>query len=357
MRHRRDGLGRLHVGFLHGATMIMAERGGCRAPAMPRKRRILSAMSQPAARPLRKFRRIVIAVLLVGVLLAVGALLFIDSIAKQGISLAGTHVLGVPTSVREVSIGVLSSKSTIEGLEVDNPAGFAPVKFLSVGSIEVDAPFQGLIGSVIVIDRLAIRDLTLEIEKASDGTLNVERIVENLKKSMPAQETAPPPSTESPPPTADSREAIIRELRIERIEVRLRNIAGGKDGVVPVKLPDLVLRDLSSKGGVDVLASEVSGVVIGAVMKSVIAANIEGLGSEVVGAMQGAVEGIGGFIGGPLRDAVDVGIRGASDALKGVGKGLGDIGKGLGKGIEEGAGKVLDGVGDALDGLFGGKKK
>jgi hypothetical protein len=129
--------------------------------------------------------------------------------------------------------------------------------------------------------------------------------------------------------------------------------------MVEVKLPDLVLRDLSSKGGVDVLASEVSGVVIGAVMKSVIAANIEGIGSDVLGGMQGAVEGIGGVIGGSLRGAVDVGVAGAGAALDAVGKGLGDIGKGAGK-LMEGAGGALKdgvkGVGDALEGVFGGKK-
>ena len=145
--------------------------------------------------------------------------------------------------------------------------------------------------------------------------------------------------------------------------MNLRNIAGGKDGVVEVKLPDLVVRDLSSKGGVDVLASEISGVVISAVMKGVIAANIEGLGSDVLGGMQGAVDGIGGMIGGQLRGAVDSGINNAGDALKGIGKELGNIGKG----VTEGAGKVLDGaggalkdgvkgLGGALEGVFGGKK-
>jgi len=175
--------------------------------------------------------------------------------------------------------------------------------------------------------------------------------------------TQPTPSPEPTPPAGESKEAIIKELRLEKIQVNLRNIAGGKDGVVEVKLPDLVVRDLSSKGGVNVLASEISGVVISAVMKGVIAANIEGLGSDVLGGMQGAVDGIGGMIGGQLRGAVDSGINNAGDALKGIGKELGNIGKG----VTEGAGKVLEGaggalkdgvkgLGGALEGVFGGKK-
>ena len=80
--------------------------------------------------------------------------------------------------------------------------------------------------------------------------------------------------------------------------------------------------------------------------------------------MQGAVDGLGNVIGGPLLGAVDAGVTGAGEALKAVGEGLGDIGKGVGEGAQkmlEGAGGVLEegakGVGGAIEGLFGGKKK
>ena len=310
-------------------------------------------------------RRTLIAVVLVLVLLTVGGVLFLDSIVKAGISTAGSHVLGVPTRAGDVSVGLVSGRTTVARLEVDNPQGYAPVKFLSLGAVEVDAPFGQLTGEKIVINRIAVSDLVIDIEKGADGKLNVERIVENLKKATGADQPAEPKPEPTPePPPSESREALVKELRLERMVVNLRNIAGGRDGVVEVKLPDLVVRDLSSKGGVDVLASELSGVVIGSVMKSVIAANIEGLGADVLGGMQGAVEGIGGVIGEGLRGAVDVGVKGAEEALKGIGKGLGDLGKGAAD-VVKGAGDVMKGageslqkgVGEALDGLFGGKKK
>lgn len=306
-------------------------------------------------------RKLLITLALLLVVAVVGTVLFLDSIVRAGIGAAGTHVLGVPTSARDVSIGILSGKTTIEGLEVDNPPGYAPVKFVTLGAVSVEASLSQLTGEKIVIDKVAITDLTVDVEKGADGKLNVEKIVDNLKKATGSdQPQAPKPEQ----PAGESKEAVVKELRLERIVVHLRNIAGGKDGVVEVKLPDLVVRDLSSKGGVDVLASELSGVVIGSVMKSVIAANIEGLGADVIGGMQGAVEGIGGMIGEGLRGAVDVGVKGAEEALKGIGKGLGDIGKGAGdlmKGaggaLKDGAKDVGKGVGEALDGIFGGKKK
>jgi hypothetical protein len=100
--------------------------------------------------------------------------------------------------------------------------------------------------------------------------------------------------------------------------------------------------------------------VIGSVMQAVVAANIQGLGADVLGGLQGAVDGIGDAIGGPLKDAVGEGIEGAAGAPKEVGKGLGDLGNALG----EEAGKALEGAGDAvkkgvegaLDGVFRGRE-
>lgn len=306
--------------------------------------------------------KVLVVLALLVVVVVVGGVLLIDSIARAGISAAGTFALGARTSVREASIGIVSGKTAIRGLEVDNPKGYAQdVKFVSLGEVAVDAGFANLTGEKIVIDRVALSDLVVDIEKGADGTLNVNAVVDNIKKATGADKPADQPADKPrDAPKGESKEAIIKELRLEKVKVNLRNLVGGKSGVVEVKLPDIVLRDLSSKGGVDVLASEVSGVVIASVMQAVVAANIEGLGADVLGGLQGAVDGLGEAIGGPLKDAVGKGIEGAAAALKDVGKGLGDVGKKLGeeagKALEGAGDAVKKGVGDAIDGIFGGKK-
>jgi hypothetical protein len=295
-------------------------------------------------------KKLLIALVLVVVLAPVAIVLFIDPIAKAGIAAAGSHALGTKTRVDEAAIGLFSGKTAIRGLAIDNPKGYSPEKFVTLGEISVDAGLPSFLGEKIVIDRVAIRELAIEIEKGPDGVLNVKKFAEHMQK---VTGRGAPSDTPPPPADGEAKEVLVKELRLESMTVNLRNIAGGRDGVVPVVLPDIVIRDLSSKGGVDVLASELSGVVIGAAMKGVIAANIEGLGADVVGGLQGAVEGIGGAIGGSLRGAVDVGISGAGDAIKGVGKAMGD----LGAKVIEGAGdKLKEGVGGALEGIFGGKK-
>jgi hypothetical protein len=351
-----------------GAVIVPAPgaRGGGDGDhrATGRKGRILRAMHD-SRRPLRGgiLKKLLIALALLVVVGVVAVVLLIDSIARVGIEAAGRYALGTKTTVASASIGIVSGKTAVRGLAVDNPAGFSPTKFVSLGAIEVDAGLSSFTGEKIVIDRVALTGLVIEIEKDGSGALNVQKFADHLKKATGAG--GEKPTLPEQAPAEESKEAVIRELRLEKMQVNLRNVVGGKDGVVEVKLPDLVIRDLSSKGGVDVLASELSGVVIGAAVKGVLAANIEGLGSDVLGGLQGAVEGIGGAITGPLRDAVDKGVTEAGAALKAVGEGITKgLGEAAGKALEgagkaiEGAGKSIgEGVGNALDGVFGGGKK
>lgn len=331
-----------------------------------REARILRAMNA-SPRPLRGgiLRKLLIVIALVVVVAVLAVVLLLDSIARVGIEAVGTYALGTRTTVREASIGVVSGKTAIRGLSVDNPAGFSPSKFVALDEIAVNAGLSSFTGDKIVIDRVALTGLVVEIEKDGSGVLNVQKFSDHIKKVTGGGADAGAGGEQKPAPTGESKEAVIRELRLEQMRVNLRNIAGGKDGVVEIKLPDLVLRDLSSKGGVDVLASELSGVVIGAALKGVIAANIKGLGSDVLGGLQGAVEGIGGAIGGSLRGAVDTGVTEAGAALRAVGEGVAKgmeeagkkVGEAAGKALE-GAGKAIgDGVGGALEGVFGGGKK
>lgn len=336
--------------------MVAVQAGNCTRRTRRAKARIVAVMrNQNQIRRGGALKKALIAIAILVVVVVVGGVLLLDTIARTAIAAAGTHALGAKTTVAEASIGIVSGKTAIRGLEVDNPKGYAQdVKFVKLGEIAVDAGLSSFTGDKIVIDRVAISNLTVDIEKGADGTLNVNAIANNLKK-VTGEDKAKEEEKASQPgaPAGESKEAIIRELRLEKIKVNLRNLVGGKDGVVEVKLPDIVLRDLSSKGGVDVLASEVSGVVIASVTQAVIAANIQGLGADVLGGLQGAVDGIGQAIGGPLKDAVGKGIEGAAGALKDIGKGLGE---GVGKALEGAGDAVKKGVGDAIDGIFGGKK-
>jgi putative FmdB family regulatory protein len=264
--------------------------------------------------------------------LALIGVLAIDVIARTGIQVVGSQVLGVPVTLRGASIGLIGETSSVRGLTVANPKGYTDPDFASLGQASLSARLGELMAETATIRNITIRDLTVTLEKDAQGKLNVDRISENLPDTGGDKPAAPKPDA------GPSRVIVVQEFRMESVKVRLRDLVGGKKGVVEATLPDIVLKDVKSDGSVDVLASELSGVVIGSVLQATVSANIEGLSDEVVGGLRNALQNSVRALPAELQGPVET-IRG------GVGEVLDKAGEGL-----------KQGIGGALDGILGGKK-
>jgi putative FmdB family regulatory protein len=296
-------------------------------------RRAKSAPRPRARRKGRALRKIVSIVAILAVVLVVAAVLLIDVIARVGIEVAGSKVLGVPTTVRNVDLGLIKDRSSVSGLDVANPTGYTDPTFLSLGQASLTARLGELTGDQVTIRNITLQDLTLTLEKDAAGKLNATRISDNLPSTGEQQQAA------TQPDAGKSRKVVVQELRIERVKVRLRNLVGGRQGVVEANLPDIVLKDVASDGSVDVLASQVSGMVIGSVLQATVTANIEGLSGEVMQGLKGA-----------LKDSVNAlpaNLQGPVESIRGT----------MGEALDKAGEQIQKGVGDALQGLFGGKDK
>ncbi|MFM7808399.1 MAG: hypothetical protein ACKPEA_10815, partial [Planctomycetota bacterium] len=276
-------------------------------------------------------KRLVIGLVLALMLLVVGVMFSIDSIARVGIEVVGSKVLGVSTTVDSVRLGLLSSQSSVRGVKVANPKGYTDPIFLDLGNASLTARLGELIAERTTIRNITISDLMLTLEQDASGKLNAQRISDNLPDSGPSDSSKPDPKA------GPSRDIVVKELRIERVTVRLRNLVGGRQGVVDTKLPDIVLKDIHSDGSVDVLASEISGVVISSVLQATVTANIEGLSSAVSDGLRDT-----------LKDMVNdlpSDLRGPVESIRGN----------MGEALDKAGESIQKGVGEALQGLFGDK--
>jgi peptide/nickel transport system substrate-binding protein len=104
-------------------------------------------------------KRVLIAVAALVVVLVVGGMLMIDVIARKGIEVAGTAVLGVDTSVRSVRIGLISDTSSIKDLTVANPKGYTDPHFMDLGNASLTArvAFLNAIPKSRIIDSVSSR--------------------------------------------------------------------------------------------------------------------------------------------------------------------------------------------------------
>ena len=275
-------------------------------------------------------RKLLIAVGIALVVLVVAAMLAIDSIARVGIEVVGSKVLGVQTTVESVRLGLLSDHSHVRGVKVANPSGYTDPLFLDLGEASLTARLGELTAEKTTIRNITIRQLTLTLEQDAQGKLNAQRISDNLPNTDA-------PAKSDPKPAGPSRDIVVQELRIEKVKVRLRNLVGGRQGLVDADLPDIVLKDVHSDGSVDVLASEVSGLVISSVLQATVAANIEGLSGAVSDGIRDTLKDMVGDLPADLRGPVES-IRG-----------------GVGEALDKAGENIQKGVGDALKGIFGDK--
>jgi putative FmdB family regulatory protein len=292
------------------------------------------AKPAPKARARRKggiLKKFAIVAVVAVVALVIGVMLAIDSIARVGIEVVGSKVLGVSTTVESVRLGLLVGRSSVRGVKVANPKGYTDPIFLDLGNASLTARLGELTAERTTIRNITISDLTLTLEQDASGKLNAQRISDNLPDSGPADTSKPDPKA------GPSRDIVVKELRIERVTVRLRNLVGGRQGVVDAKLPDIVLKDVHSDGTVDVLASEISGVVISSVLQATLQANIEGLSGAVADGVRDT-----------LKDMVSdlpTDLQGPVESIRG----------GVGEALDKAGQSIEKGVGSALQGLFGDK--
>jgi hypothetical protein len=213
---------------------------------------------------------------------------------------------------------------------VANPSGYTDPLFLDLGEASLTARLGELTAERATIRNITIRQLTLTLEQDAQGKLNAQRISDNLPNTDA-------PAKSDPKPAGPSRDIVVQELRIEKVKVRLRNLVGGRQGLVDADLPDIVLKDVHSDGTVDVLASEISGVVISSVLQATLQANIEGLSGAVADGVRDT-----------LKDMVSdlpTDLQGPVESIRG----------GVGEALDKAGQSIEKGVGSALQGLFGDK--
>ncbi len=277
---------------------------------------------------MKLFKRILIIVGIIVVLLLVGTYIAIDMIARGAIDSAGTSIFGVPVNVNSVRLAVFTSDTSMQGLTIANPTGFKKTNFIEVEDAAIQASLTTMLSSNIDIPLVHITGFKVDLEQINQR-MNASEIVANIEKA-----TAP----DSNAPASDPIDFNIEKLVIENIELTasgsIVNIAGGH---LDAKIPRLELKDLGTKTNGDQLADHLISMMLNVVLQHIADHPIQGLSGAAVGSVAMALEKI------PILGDTGVGYK-IGNAIKGanssINKGFQDVGKGL-KGIGNGLGGVL----------------
>ena len=277
---------------------------------------------------------------------AVGLVLSLDWLLARGIARGGEYALGVPTEVKSASLGVFKGESTVSGLRIANPPGCQEPVFLEVEQCAVDLTLLRAFDHDLVIDSVVLEGVRLDLEPDQGGKLNAEVLTDHLATLSSAEPKAS---------TGDSGSVTIRNLELKDIQVSLRGPwVLAPDGHLVATIPDLTLTNVGSASSAEDISKQVSGVVIGALVKAVLAANINGLAPALIDGLKGALSKVAAELGPEFQGVMDSVGKILSDPE--VQKKIGDTLKGVGPKIGETLSdpEFQKKIGDALEGA--GKK-
>ena len=289
-------------------------------------------------------RALIIIVLIVIILLTL-AVVFINSIAKSAITSAGSSVLGVPTTVSSVEIGILSGHSEITDLEIENPKDYSGT-FLKLTDGILDVNLGSLLGSSIEVKEIAFDGIDLTFIQKLGGS-NVNVILENVKKNTASKDesTKDDSTKDDSKDSSDGRKFIIDELKITKVSVAV-SIEPISSATKPsvIKIKEISVKDIGKKEG-GVTTDQIVSIIVQSVIHSVLEAAPGELPSVMLQGIKGGLSGLGNL------DLGDVSFDGG-EGFKKITNSISDITKSSGKNI----GEAIDGIGKGIGDLFGGDK-
>ncbi len=274
-----------------------------------------------------------VAVLLILLVLAtVAVALYIDTIAKTAIERGATYALGVETTLGSADVGLLSGTFSMGDMTIANPAGFESPYFTHLGQGDVEVALKTLRQETVELPTLTLTDLEIYLDK-KEGKANYDVILENLKRFE---------SQENAQDDAGGKKFIIEEVLIKNIMVHVQLLPlGGDLTKLDVPIDEVRLHDVGSGTDGSVLMSELTSVIIKAVLAAIVQKGGGLIPSDILG-----------DLGQGLGSLAEIGL----DAATGLGDRIKDAGGGLDE-VTEGLGDAIKSIGDGLGGLLGGDKK
>jgi len=293
-------------------------------------------------------KRIVVLVVLVIVVVGVIGYIAIDRITKAGIEEGGTYAMGVETKLDSIHLDPFSGKVALNGLSIANPKGFKADHFMSLGDGSVELSLGSLMGDKVEVPSLKLNHINLALEK-DKGTANYQVILDHLAEVTGGGEE---PAADT---SGEGKKFVIKELVITDVKVKAEVIGGVS---VPITIPEIKLTDIGSESSKGVLLKDLSGIILTAILSSVVeqAGDIlpGGIGEGLQGGLA-AVGDLGDFgkqvVGNVTAQASEV-VGKATEKLGEGAQQVGDKAKQATKQVNQ----TMDKVGQGLGGLLGGKK-
>lgn len=255
------------------------------------------------------FWSLVLILVVLAIIGAVVASLFLGDIVKKGVETVGPRITQVSVKLDEVRLTLLTGSASVKGLVVGNPAGYKTPQAISAGLISVGVNPMSVLSDKIVIRSIHVESPEITFEGGLSGN-NLSTILNNVDASSktPAA-TGAAASTNNTAQAKSSKKFEVDDLMITgaKVHVSLTDLQGKE---MTLSLPTIHLTDLG-RNPEGITATDLTRSVLRAIT------------TATVKAVSKASTDIGKNAGNVLKGAAGNAGAGSSNLIKGLGNLLG----------------------------------
>ena len=242
---------------------------------------------------LKVFVRFLVLIGVLGIVAVVLVGLSLDALVKGGVETMGPRILGVPVTLEDVDIALLSGTSVQAGLTrlvVKNPEGYETAYAVSLPETRVQVDRNSLLTDTVIIEEVLIVAPAMTFEWSLRGS-NLGTIQENVKRNTRSGSDDNDQEKDANP---EERQEFDKSVHVKKVTVKdaIINVSftGGQSEVIRLPLPDLELRDIGNPSGGTtfpqasaVIFNEIYDAILKAVMKPgiLLPQGVEQLGKSI----------------------------------------------------------------------------
>ena len=209
-------------------------------------------MSRKNGTPMKVFVRFLVLVGVIGLLALVFVSLSLNALVKGGIETMGPRVLGVPVTLEDVDVTLLSGTSMhagLTGLVVNNPEGYETDSAVSLPEIRIKVDWNSLLTDTVIVEEVLIVKPAITFEWSLRGS-NLGTIHENVKRNTGSGSDDDGEKNGEKP---GEKQEFDKTVHIKKVAVKdaMINVSfvGEQFEVTHLPLPDLELRDIGDPSG------------------------------------------------------------------------------------------------------------
>lgn len=217
------------------------------------------------------FVRFLVLIGVVGLLALVLVSLSLNALVKGGIETMGPRILGVPVTLEDVDVTLLSGASMQAGLTqlvVKNPEGYETAFAVSLPEIRVDVDWHSLLTDTVIVEEVLIVAPAITFEWSLEGS-NLDTIHENVKRNTRSgsDDNGGGKGEKHKEGQEFDKTVHVKKVTVKDAVINV-SLIGGQDEVTQVSLPDLDLRDIGNPSG-GTTFSQASAVIFDAIYEAI----------------------------------------------------------------------------------------